>query len=157
MSFDLPATPTRTTFLFTLGNHSAKSIKRLFSPVNSPSTVGTCSCSSLRSSSFLATLRSSRGHASSSDVVFNITNPSGARAGDWINCSSQQNSFLNKNTGYWILPTTCRSFKTVSRLFHARKLLIETFRVRQQFRFLCFMAEVGHLVENIDHLCYHLT
>lgn len=60
-----------------------------FLPVNSPSTVGTWSNSSLRSSSFLATLRSSRGQASSSEVVFNMTNPRGARAGVWISCEQQ--------------------------------------------------------------------
>lgn len=68
-----------------------QSLKRLISPVNSPRTVGTCSSSSLRSSSFLATHKSSRGHASSSDVVFNMTRPKGARAGDWISCRVTDN------------------------------------------------------------------
>ena len=56
-----------------------------FLPVSSSSTEGTCSSNSLRSSSLRATLRSSRGQASSSDVVFSNTKPRDARPGDWIN------------------------------------------------------------------------
>lgn len=73
-----------------MGKSLLNKVLKLFSPVKSPSTVGTCSNRSFRNSSFLATLRSSRGHASSSEVVFNITKPSEARDGDWINCGGKR-------------------------------------------------------------------
>lgn len=60
------------------------------SPVSSPSTACTWSSSSFRSSSFRATLRSSRGQASSSEVVFNMISPRGVVTGDWINCREKR-------------------------------------------------------------------
>lgn len=54
-------------------------------PVRSPSTFCTWS-SSFPNCSFGATLRPSKGQASSSEIVFNMTNPRWAITGDWIKC-----------------------------------------------------------------------
>lgn len=109
------------------------------SPVSSPSTVCTWSSSSFRSSSFRATLRSSRGQASSSEVVFNMISPRGVVTGDWINCREEVPSRLSadESTRRTEQHKTCRflrefNFTGMGRVHQGFRILLLCFLLIQR-------------------------